>query len=94
MTAPVNGQKKGFRSLLVYFLIMAISLIIIFIMWASFGYIGPQFSIDVLEKQQETLREHYGLAPLTKSDDPALAQIPPSLREIQLKNNSNIDDVP
>ncbi len=89
MTTPVKDKKKGFRIYLPYFLIMAISLIIIFIMWASFGYIGPQFSISVLEKQQETLREHYGMPPLPKSDDPALAQIPPSLRNIQIKNTTN-----
>lgn len=94
MTAPINGQKKGFRSYLPYFLVMAISLIIIYVMWASFGYIGPQFSIKVLEEQQETLREHYGLLPLPKSDDPALAQIPPSLRKFYLEKTNTTEENP
>ena len=44
--------------------VMAMSLVVIYILWASFGYIGPSFSNQVLSNQQETLREKYNLPTL------------------------------
>ena len=65
--------------------IMAISLVIVYILWAAFGYIGPTFSNDVLTNQQETLREKYKLPPLEKESG-AASEIPPSLREAMESN--------
>ncbi|HEY8139849.1 MAG TPA: hypothetical protein VIE86_02060 [Nitrososphaera sp.] len=61
-------------------LVMGISLAIIIILWAWFGYIGPRFSDQVLLDQQVTLREQYGLPPAPVVTEEQ-AQIPPSLRD-------------
>lgn len=63
-------------------LVMGVSLAIIFLLWMWFGYIGPNFSDEVLLEQQANLREQYGfepLPPITAEE----AQVPPSLRELQ-----------
>ncbi|HET7642818.1 MAG TPA: plastocyanin/azurin family copper-binding protein [Nitrososphaeraceae archaeon] len=67
--------------------IMAISLLIVFIFWASFGHIGPTFSNDVLTNQQDTLRAKYKLPPLEKETGEA-SEIPPSLRNIAKSNTT------
>ena len=66
--------------------VMGISLLVVYILWAAFGYIGPQFSNDVLKAQQQTLREKYGMPPVEEITGKE-SEIPPSLREI-LKNTT------
>ena len=68
--------------------IMAISLVVIYILWASFGYIGPSFSNEVLSNQQETLREKYNLSSSTGEDNSVTSEIPPSLREVMESNRT------
>jgi plastocyanin len=83
-------QVKNFQKIKDYglpLLIIAISLIIVFIFWASFGYIGPTFSNDVLTNQQDTLREKYKLPPLEKESG-AASEIPPSLRNVAESNTT------
>ena len=65
--------------------VMAISLVIIYILWASFGYIGPSFSNQVLSNQQETLREKYNL-PSLENEGASDSEVPPSLREVMKSN--------
>jgi hypothetical protein len=65
--------------------VMGISLLVVYILWTTFGYIGPQFSDNVLKAQQETLREKYGMPPAEVVEG-AESEIPPSLREIVKKN--------
>ena len=67
--------------------IMAISLVIVYILWSAFGYIGPSFSNDVLTNQQEMLREKYKLPPL-EEESGAATEIPPSLREVMESNKT------
>src|SRR5687768_18430721 len=66
---------------------MAMSLVVIYILWASFGYIGPSFSNQVLSNQQEELREKYNLPSLEGEDNSGTSEVPPSLREV-LKSNT------
>jgi len=66
--------------------VMAISLVIIYILWASFGYIGPSFSNQVLSNQQETLREKYHLPSLENEGGRGESEVPPSLREVMRSN--------
>jgi len=66
--------------------VMAVSLVIIYILWASFGYIGPSFSNQVLSNQQETLREKYNLPSSEGEDNSITSEIPPSLREVMESN--------
>jgi plastocyanin len=68
--------------------VMAVSLVIIYILWASFGYIGPSFSNQVLSNQQETLREKYNLPPSEGEDNSITSEIPPSLREVMESNRT------
>ena len=72
--------------------IMAISLIIVYILWASFGYIGPSFSNDVLTNQQEMLREKYNLPPVEEETGTA-SEIPPSLREVMESNTTKTSNL-
>jgi cytochrome c oxidase subunit 2 len=65
--------------------VMAISLVMIYILWASFGYIGPSFSNQVLSNQQETLREKYNL-PSLENEGASESEVPPSLREVMRSN--------
>jgi hypothetical protein len=72
-----------------YSIIIGISLLVIYLLWASFGYIGPTFSSDLLNKQQTQLRADYGLPPKPIITDPTILQTPPSLRGFDSKNNTN-----
>jgi plastocyanin len=61
---------------------MGVSLAIIIILWATIGYIGPDFSTQVMEEQQEWLHERYGLPPVQELS-PEMLQVPPSLRNVE-----------
>ena len=60
-------------------LVMGISLAIVIVLWAWFGWIGPGFSDQVLRHQQTDLRQQYGLEPLQQLTEKE-AQTPPSMR--------------
>jgi plastocyanin len=62
-------------------LVMGISLAIIIVLWATIGYQGPDFSTQVMERQQEMLHEQYGLPPPPELS-PEMLQVPPSLRSV------------
>ncbi len=80
-----NEESKGYtphmRGVAWGILVMGISLAVIIIIWATFGYIGPNFSTQVMEEQQEWLHERYGLPPVQELS-PEMLQVPPSLRNI------------
>ena len=69
--------------------VMGISLVVVYILWATFGYIGPTFSNDVLKHQQATLREKYSMPPAEVVEG-AASEIPPSLRELLKKNTTTL----
>jgi hypothetical protein len=71
-----------------YVIVMGVSLAVIYLLWASFGYIGPSFSSDILNKQQSQLRADYGLPAKPIITDPKILQTPPSLRDISSASNS------
>ena len=66
---------------------MAISLFLVYVLWLSFGYIGPTFSDDILKEQQITLREKYNLPP-AEIPDASQAEIPPSMRDLPSETNT------
>ncbi len=80
-----NEESKGYtphmRGVAWGILVMGISLAVIIILWVTFGYIGPNFSTQVMEEQQEWLHERYGLPPVQELS-PEMLQVPPSLRNI------------
>jgi hypothetical protein len=73
------GNSPHMRTVALSILVMGISLAIVIVLWAWFGWIGPGFSNDVLRHQQQDLRAQYGLepAPVLNEKD---ALTPPSLR--------------
>ena len=80
-----NEESKGYtphmRGVAWGILVMGVSLAVIIILWATFGYIGPNFSTQVMEEQQEWLHERYGLPPVQELS-PEMLQVPPSLRNL------------
>src|SRR3712207_3281958 len=81
-----NEESKGYsphmRGVAWGILVMGVSLAVIIILWATIGYIGPDFSTQVMEEQQEWLHEQYGLPPVQELS-PETLQVPPSLRNVE-----------
>jgi plastocyanin len=81
-----NEESKGYsphmRGVALGILVMGASLAVIIVLWATFGYLGPNFSTQVMEEQQERLHEQYGLPPVQQLS-PEMLQIPPSLRNVE-----------
>src|SRR6476619_4761356 len=71
-----------------YFIVMGVSLAVIYLLWASFGYIGPSFSSDILNKQQTQLRADFGIPYKPIVTNLKILETPPSLLDIIFKNNS------
>src|ERR671916_902114 len=80
-----NEESKGYsphmRGVAWGILVMGVSLTVIIVLWATIGYIGPDFSTQVMEEQQEWLHEQYGLPPVQELS-PETLQVPPSLRNV------------
>ncbi len=81
---PIKNRKIG--TIGVSLIAMGLSLLFIYILWASFGHIGPSFSSDVLNLQQSTLRAQYHLPEEPIITDPTVLQTPPSLRQFLTDN--------
>jgi plastocyanin len=60
---------------------MGISLAAVIVLWVTIGYQGPDFSTQVMERQQEWLHEQYGLPPPPELS-PEMLEVPPSLRSV------------
>jgi plastocyanin len=80
-----NEEGKGYsphmRGVALGILVMGVSLAAIIILWATIGYIGPDFSTQAMERQQAWLHEQYGLPPLPELS-PEMLEVPPSLRGV------------
>src|ERR687897_747893 len=76
-----KGYSPHMRGVALGILVMGVSLAAIILLWATIGYIGPNFSIQVMERQQGWLHEQYGLPPLPELS-PEMLQVPPSLRNV------------
>jgi hypothetical protein len=61
-------------------LVMGLSLAAVILLYVWIGHIGPTFSSDTLQKQQQELRQQYGLPYKPVITDPAILQTPPSER--------------
>src|SRR5918997_1527138 len=87
MSSPHSHDEEGkgysphMRGVALGILVMGVSLAAVIILWATIGYIGPDFSTQVMERQQAWLHEQYGLPPLQELS-PEMLQIPPSLRGV------------
>ena len=61
-------------------LVMGLSLAAVIILYVWFGHIGSTFSADTLQRQQQALRQQYGLPYRPIITDPKMLQTPPSER--------------
>ena len=61
-------------------LVMGLSLAAVIILYIWFGHIGSTFSADTLQRQQQALRQQYGLPYRPIITDPKMLQTPPSER--------------
>jgi hypothetical protein len=59
-------------------LVMGISLAVVILLYIWIGHIGPSFSSDTLQRQQQALRMQYGLPYKPIVTDPKMLQTPPS----------------
>jgi hypothetical protein len=75
-----HGYNK--RSYIVPIMVMALSLVAVVMLWATFGHIGPTFSSDVMTLQRAKLRHHFGLPPEPVITNLKILQIPPSERSL------------
>ncbi len=81
---PIKNKKIG--TIGFSLIVIGLSLLSIYILWASFGYIGPSFSSDVLNLQQSTLRAQYHLPAEPVITDATVLETPPSLRQFLTDN--------
>jgi hypothetical protein len=61
-------------------LVMGLSLAAVILLYVWIGHIGPTYSSDTLQRQQQELRQQYGLPYQPVITDPKTLQTPPSLR--------------
>jgi hypothetical protein len=59
---------------------MGLSLAAVILLYIWIGHIGPTFSSDTLQRQQQALREQDGLPYKPIVTDPKMLQTPPSER--------------
>ena len=83
-----TSYSANMRAVAWSILIMGLSLVAIIIAYISFGHIGPNFSSDLLVKQQATLREQYNLPSKPVITNDSVLLIPPSLRDIDQNSQS------
>ena|GEM_PF-6309681 len=62
-------------------LVIGVTLVAIIVVWATIGYQGPNFSTNVMQDQQQRLRDMYGLPPAPEVG-PEELEVPPSLRNL------------
>ena len=63
-------------------LVMGLSIAAVILLYVWVGHIGPTFSSDTLQRQQQELRQQYGLPSKRVITDPKMLQTPPSERDL------------
>jgi plastocyanin len=76
-----GGYGPHMKTVALAILTMGLSLVVVIVLWMGFGHIGPSFSSNLLQQQQATLRQKYGLPAQQTSS--AELEIPPSLRGLE-----------
>ena len=67
-------------------LAMGLSLAVVILLYVWIGHIGPTYSSDTLQGQQQELRQQYGLLYQPTITDPKTLQTPPSERGLPAYN--------
>ena len=77
-------QEAGYQNRLIpvawAILVMGLSLAAVILLYVWIGHIGPTFSSDTLQRQQQELRQQYDLPSKRVITDPKMLQTPPSER--------------
>ena len=77
-------EEAGYKNQLIpvawAILVMGLSLGAVILLYIRVGHIGPTFSSDTLQRQQQALRQQYGLPYKPVITDPKMLQTPPSER--------------
>lgn len=81
MSQDKVGYDKNMKTVAVAILVMGVSFAIIFLTYVWFGHMGPSFSTAQQQKQEDALREEYGMPPREKFTNEQLER-PPSLRNL------------
>jgi hypothetical protein len=74
-----SNSKRGYIAPI---MVMALALLTVVILWATFGHIGPTFSSDVMTLQRSKLRHRFDLPPEPIITNLKILQIPPSERSL------------
>ncbi len=90
--AGAGGYSPHMKGVAWGILVMGLSLTAVIVLWATIGYQGPDFSIRVMEQQQEWLHDLYGL-PEEVEISPELLEVPPSLRGTITAGDNTTEDV-
>jgi hypothetical protein len=72
-------SQEGYQNLIPVasaILVMGLSLAAVIILYVWFGHIGSTFSADTLQRQQQALRQQYGLPYRPIITDPKMLQTP------------------
>ena len=77
-------EEAGYQNQLIpvawAILVMGVSLAAVILLYVWIGHIGPTYSSDTLQRQQQELRQQYGLPYKPIITDPKTLQTPPSER--------------
>jgi hypothetical protein len=81
-----HKEKVGYQNHLIpvawAILVMGLSLAAVILLYVWFGHIGSTYSSETLQRQQQELRQQYGLPYKPVITDPKMLQIPPSERDL------------
>ena len=79
-----HKEESGYQNQLIpvawAILLMGLSLAAVILLYVWIGHIGPTYSSDTLHRQQQELRQQYGLPYKPAVTDPTMLQTPPSER--------------
>jgi hypothetical protein len=82
ITADKTYKGNSKRGYIAPIMVMALALVAVVILWATFGHIGPTFSSDVMTLQRSKLRHRFDLPPEPIITNLKILQIPPSERSL------------
>jgi hypothetical protein len=85
-------EESGYQNRLIpvawAILVMGISLAVVILLYVWIGHIGPTYSSNTLQRQQQELRQQYGLPYKPVITDPKTLQTPPSERGLPVYNTN------
>jgi hypothetical protein len=75
-----GGYQNSLTPVAWAILVMGVSLAVVILLYVWIGHIGPTYSSDTLQRQQQELRQQFHLPYRPTITDPKVLQTPPSER--------------